>query len=84
LKEFASQSPTPIRSVMVVSDAYHMRRARWITQKLLDDEIQVQMAPIPIETSPYQRRWWTDVKSRQYVKNEYVKLIYYLFRYQFA
>jgi hypothetical protein len=61
-----------------------MRRARWTTQRLLGDEIQVQMAPVPFEVSPYQRRWWTDEASRKYVKDEYLKLAYYVARYQLS
>jgi uncharacterized SAM-binding protein YcdF (DUF218 family) len=84
LKEFVAQSPTPIRSVIVVSDAYHMRRARWTYEKLLGDQVRVQMAPVPFEVSPYQRRWWTDKASREYVKEEYLKMAYYCARYQLS
>jgi uncharacterized SAM-binding protein YcdF (DUF218 family) len=84
LKEFIDTSPVPIRSVIVVSDAYHMRRARWTYRRLLGDEIRVQMAPVPFESSPYQRRWWTDDASRAYVKDEYLKLAYYHARYQLS
>jgi uncharacterized SAM-binding protein YcdF (DUF218 family) len=84
LKEFIAQSQVQIRSVIVVSDAYHMRRARWTYQRLLADEIRVQMAPVPFESSPYQRRWWTDEASRAYVKNEYLKMAYYYARYQLS
>jgi uncharacterized SAM-binding protein YcdF (DUF218 family) len=84
LKEFIAQSQAPIRSVIVVSDAYHMRRARWTSRRLLGDEIQVQMAPVPFEMSPYQRRWWTDEASRAYVKEEYLKMFYYYARYRLS
>lgn len=84
LREFIAQSPTPIRSVIVVSDPYHMRRVRWTYRHVLGDEIRVQMAPVPFEQTPYQRRWWADTASQQYVRNEYVKLAYYLARYQLS
>ena len=84
LKEFVSQSPTPIRSVILVSDAFHMRRARWTARRLLGDEVRVQMAPIPLEESPYRRRWWTDEASSDYVRKEYLKTAYYLARYQLS
>jgi uncharacterized SAM-binding protein YcdF (DUF218 family) len=84
LKEYIAGSQTPIRSVIVVSDTFHMRRARWTYRHLLGDQVSIQMAPVPFELSPYQRRWWTDDKSRQYVKEEYVKLAYYYARYQFG
>jgi uncharacterized SAM-binding protein YcdF (DUF218 family) len=84
LKELIEQSQAPIHSVIVVSDPYHMRRARWTYRHLLGVQVSLQMAPIPFELSPYQRRWWTDEKSRQYVKNEYLKIAYYYARYQFG
>jgi len=82
LKEFIAKSTLPIKSVIVVSDPYHMRRARWTYQHLLGDQVSIQMAPIPFESSPYQCRWWTDEASRQYVKDEYLKTLYYYARYQ--
>jgi len=82
LKEFMAQNQAPIRSVIVVSDPYHMRRARLTYKWVLGDQVSIQMAPIPFESSPYQRRWWTDKASRQYVKDEYLKTLYYYARYQ--
>jgi uncharacterized SAM-binding protein YcdF (DUF218 family) len=84
LTEFIAQSQAPIRSVTVVSDAFSMRRTRWTYRRLLGNEIRVQMAPAPFEMSPYQRRWWTDAASQQYVKEEYAKLLYYLARYRLS
>jgi uncharacterized SAM-binding protein YcdF (DUF218 family) len=84
LREHIAQSSRPIRSVIVVSDAYHMRRARWTARRLLGDEISVQMAPVPFDLLPHQRRWWTDDETRQYVKDEYLKLAYYYARYQLS
>jgi uncharacterized SAM-binding protein YcdF (DUF218 family) len=84
LKEFMAPSQASIRSVIVVSDPHHMRRAHWTYRHLLGDQVSVQMAPVPFGVSPYQRRWWTDEKSRQYVKNEYLKIAYYYARYQFG
>jgi hypothetical protein len=59
-----------------------MRRARWAYRKLLGDQIELQMAPVPFDLTPYQRTWWKDRESRNYVREEYSKFIYYLFRYQ--
>ena len=82
LKEFIANSSTPIHSVTIVSDPFHMQRARWTYRHVLGDEISLQMAPVPFELSPYQRRWWTDEASRKYVKDEYLKMAYYYLRYQ--
>jgi uncharacterized SAM-binding protein YcdF (DUF218 family) len=84
LKEFITHSQAPVHSVIVVSDPFHMRRARWTYRHLLGDQVSIQMAPIPFDSSPYQRRWWTDEGSRQYVKSEYLKMAYYYVRYQFG
>lgn len=82
LEDLIARSSTPIRSVIVVSDPFHMRRVRWTYRKVLGDGVQVELAPVPFEMTPFSRRWWTDPASRQYVVNEYVKDIYYLARYQ--
>ena len=84
LKAWIENSPDPIRSVIVVSDPFHMRRARWIYRKVFGNQIQLQMAPVPFDLTPYQRAWWKDVESRKYVQEEYTKFIYYLFRYQYS
>ena len=84
LKEFMAESPEPIRSVIVVSDPYHMRRARWTYRRVLGRQVKVQMAPVPFELTPYKRRWWTDEASRQYVWDEYRKMVYYVARYRLA
>jgi uncharacterized SAM-binding protein YcdF (DUF218 family) len=84
LNAFIVQNPVPVRSVIVVSDAYHMRRARWTARRLLGKEIKVQMAPVPFEMSSYSRQWWTDDVSRRYVQDEYLKMAYYVARYQLS
>jgi uncharacterized SAM-binding protein YcdF (DUF218 family) len=83
LKEFLD-SDASIQSVIVVSDPYHMRRARWTFRQVLGDQVSIQMAPVPFNLSPYQRRWWTDENSRQYVEDEYLKIAYYYARYQLS
>jgi uncharacterized SAM-binding protein YcdF (DUF218 family) len=84
LKEYISASPTPIHSIIIVSDPYHMRRARWAYRKVLGDQIILQMAPVPFEQLPYPRHWWTDWESRKMVRDEYVKTVFYLLRYQLS
>ena len=84
LKKWIAHSPTPIHSVIVVSDPYHMRRASWTHKKVLGDRIEVQMAPVPFELTSYRRHWWTDQASRKYVQDEYRKLVYYIFRYHIS
>ena len=84
LKDWISHSATPIRSVMVVSDPFHMRRVRWTYKRVLGEMIEVRMAPVPFELTPYQRTWWTHKLSKNYVRDEYQKNLYYVLRYQFS
>jgi uncharacterized SAM-binding protein YcdF (DUF218 family) len=84
LKEFINQSKVPIHSVIVVSDPYHMRRARWTYRRVLGDQTILEMAPVPFQSSPYRRRWWTSKESRKMVEDEYLKIVYYYARYQFS
>ena len=84
LKEYIEASPAPVRSILVVSDPYHMRRSRWAYRHVLGDTIQVRMAPIPFDLTPYERQWWKHEESAQYVEDEYVKMVYYVARYQLS
>lgn len=84
LREFIAHSPVPVRGVIIVSDPYHMRRARWTARRVLGNRVSIQMAPVPFGVSPYQRRWWTDKATQKYVRDEYAKLAYYIARYQFS
>lgn len=84
LKEWMKTSSTPVNSVIVVSDPFHMRRARWAYRKVFGDSVQIQMAPVPFELTPYKSTWWTDANSRKYVEDEYLKYIFYVFRYQYS
>jgi uncharacterized SAM-binding protein YcdF (DUF218 family) len=84
LKSWMAHSLTPIHSVIVVSDPFHMRRARWTYRKVLGHNIEVQMAPVPFERTSYRRHWWTDQASRRFVQDEYKKLVYYFLRYQIS
>jgi uncharacterized SAM-binding protein YcdF (DUF218 family) len=82
LKEYISHGAKKINTVIIVSDPFHMRRAQWTYRKVLGDLVKIQMAPVPFELARLQRRWWTDPSSTKMVKDEYVKMIFYLVRYQ--
>jgi len=64
LKEWIKTRSIPVKSVIVVSDPFHMRRARWAYRKVFGDKIKIQMAPVPFELTPYQSAWWDDANSR--------------------
>ena len=84
LSSWIARSPTPVRSVIVVSDPFHMRRARWAFRRVLGKGIEVRMAPVPFEMTPLTRRWWVGWRSRNEVRDEYEKMVYYVLRYQIA
>ena len=83
-KAWIDQSPAPIRSVIVVSDPFHMRRARWTARQVLGEEVEILMSPVPFEQTPYKQQWWLDETSQRYVKEEYIKSVYYLLRYKYS
>jgi uncharacterized SAM-binding protein YcdF (DUF218 family) len=83
LKEFIAHSQMPIRSVVVVSDPYHLRRARWAFRQEVGSKASIKMAPVPYDLSSYQRHWWADGASRRMVGGEYLKIAFYYIRYGF-
>lgn len=84
LKVWIEKNPSTVESIIVVSDPFHMRRARWAYQRVFGKQVQIQMAPVPFDRTPYQSSWWKDVESKRYVQEEYFKLVFYLIRYQFS
>jgi uncharacterized SAM-binding protein YcdF (DUF218 family) len=84
LKSYIYRDKSFVRSVMIVSDPYHMRRARWVYQQVLGPSVIVHMAPVPFEISPYKHKWWKDHESRNFVLREYIKNIYYIVRYKYS
>lgn len=81
LKALIDQSSTPVKSVIIVSDPFHMRRAKWTYRQVLGKDIEIQMAPVPFEDLSLHRRWWEDRYSVIAVREEYTKYVYYLVRY---
>jgi uncharacterized SAM-binding protein YcdF (DUF218 family) len=85
LRHLVESSPTPIESVIVVSDPHHMWRTRWTYRRALDmTGVRLQMAPVPFEQSRHQRRWWTNSLSVTMVFREYIKIGYYYVRYVYS
>ena len=71
-----------VRRIILVTSAFHTRRARWIVDKALSG------LPITLETAavPYadynQTTWWQNETGLITLNNEYIKLIFYLFKYR--
>lgn len=72
-----------LRSVVVVTSAYHARRARWtFRQALRGRGVAVEVEGVaPGEQSPAPATWWLRRLGWQMVAGEYVKLIYYRLAY---
>jgi uncharacterized SAM-binding protein YcdF (DUF218 family) len=81
LKNYLDAHPS-IKSIMVVSDPFHMRRVQWTYRHIFGGNVQMLMAPVPFEQTPFKQQWWMDAPSQAYVREEYEKLVYYFFRYQ--
>jgi uncharacterized SAM-binding protein YcdF (DUF218 family) len=73
-----------LRSVLVVTSAYHSRRALWTWRNVFaGDPVQVGMEVVaPGEQTPGPATWWLHPGGWPLVAGEYVKLIYYWFHYR--
>jgi len=81
LKKWVISQPASLHTIMVVSDPYHMRRAKWTYQIVFGKEFTILMAPVPFDQTPYRQEWWKDAETRHFVMEEYLKILYYLLRY---
>lgn len=72
------------RSVLVVTSAYHSRRALWTFSRVFRDTgIQVGLTPVPPGSdSPPPATWWLSTRGWRLVPTEYVKMIYYVLKYR--
>ena len=82
LQKYLAENRPDYHTIMVVSDPFHMRRARWTYQHILGSNYTIFMAPVPFDQTPFKQQWWTDPVSTKYVKEEYQKIVFYFFRYQ--
>ncbi len=70
-----------VQRIIVVTSAFHTRRARWIFEKTLAGlPVTLEMAAVPYVGFD-QTNWWTNEKGLITLDNEYVKLVYYYFKY---
>jgi uncharacterized SAM-binding protein YcdF (DUF218 family) len=73
-----------LRSILIVTSAYHSRRALWIFRKAFEGSgIAVGLTIVmPGEQMPPPATWWLHLRGWRAVAGEYVKLIYYWLRYR--
>jgi len=72
-----------LRSIMVVTSSYHSRRAIWTFRKVFSSgETVIGLAHAEIDSqSPAPTNWWLYATGWQTIPVEYLKMIYYWFRY---
>jgi uncharacterized SAM-binding protein YcdF (DUF218 family) len=75
-----------LRSVLVVTSAYHSRRARWTMRRVFRESgVRVSVAPVAAGGAtqmPANANWWLSSRGWRSVAPEYPKLIYYWLRYR--
>jgi uncharacterized SAM-binding protein YcdF (DUF218 family) len=72
-----------VRSLLIVTSAYHSRRALWAWRRAFSGsnvELGIKIAPVG-EQTPAPSLWWLQARGWRAVAAEYPKLIYYWFRY---
>lgn len=84
LRSYLDLHPGTISTIMIVTDPYHTRRAKWAYKTVFGDQLKVRMVPVPFERTNLSKTWWKDAESRKMVWNEYVKLVFYVIRYEIS
>ena len=73
-----------LNSVLIVTSAYHSRRAFWICDKILkENNLNISLGVVSPETgidTPPPQMWWLKPKGWEFVAGEYVKsLVYWVY-----
>lgn len=78
----AALQASAIRRVVIVTSAYHSRRALWIFRRVLEnDGVLIGIDPVPPgRLTPPPEAWWRSRRGWHSVALEYMKLPYYLLR----
>lgn len=80
VREYATNNG--LHSILVVTSAYQVRRARWTFDKMFAGSgISVSFASVPPgDQTPRPLTWWLHRRGWRMVAGEYVKLAYYFVR----
>lgn len=81
LRDYAARRG--LRSVLLVTSAYHSRRALWTFRKVFEGSgVEVGLVGVaPGDQSPPPSTWWLWARGWRMVAGEYLKMIYYRVRY---
>lgn len=82
LREYAATHG--LHSLLIVTSAYHSRRALWTFRKVFEGSgVQLGLTFVPPgEQAPQPATWWLHLRGWREVAGEYPKLIYYWFAYR--
>lgn len=70
-----------VKKVILVTSAFHTRRAKWIFERELAGlPVSLDMVAVPYSTFD-QTNWWQNENGLITLNNEYIKLIFYYFKY---
>jgi len=73
---------TKIQSLLLVTSAYHSRRALRTFKRVLGGRVRVGLvSPPPGWQTPGAASWWVSVRGWRTVPNEYLKMVYYWIRF---
>jgi len=71
-----------VQRIILVTSAFHTRRARWIFDKAFSElPVTLEMAAVPYKGFD-QTNWWKNETGLITLNNEYIKLVYYWFKYR--
>jgi uncharacterized SAM-binding protein YcdF (DUF218 family) len=82
LRDYAATQK--LRSLLVVTSAYHSRRALWTLRRVFaGSNVELGLEPVAPGTreTPAPAVWWLGLRGWSSVAGEYVKLLYYHARY---
>ena len=73
-----------LHSLLIVTSAYHSRRARWTFQQVFQQTgIRIGLEPVPPgHQTPGLFTWWLSPGGWRFVASEYLKTVYYHLRYR--
>jgi uncharacterized SAM-binding protein YcdF (DUF218 family) len=73
-----------LHSVLIVTSAYHSRRAVWVFSRVFRDTgIRIGLISVkPGDESPRPATWWLSIRGWRLVPTEYVKMAYYVVKYR--
>ncbi|MGB8509116.1 MAG: ElyC/SanA/YdcF family protein, partial [Pyrinomonadaceae bacterium] len=82
LREYAAARG--LHSLLVVTSAYHSRRALWTLRRVFEgSDMEIGLAPVASgEQTPRAALWWLTPSGWRLVAGEYAKFIYYLLHYR--